>query len=110
MNDDPRLERLFASLRESDGRGAPEFDSLLSAPAAASRTHLRPLAVSLGVAVLAVAATAVVLLRPAARPATPPIAAWTSPTASLLPAPSPLLAGAPRLGESWLDIRKEALR
>ncbi len=110
MTDDRRLEELFASLRARDERDAPDFDSLLSAAAAGSRARRRPLAICLCCGALAAAATAVILLRSAPRPSVPPLATWTSPTASLLPAPSPLLARAPELGESWLDLRKEALR
>ncbi len=111
MNDgDRRLQLLFASLRKSDETDAPDFAALLSAPAAGSRTRLRPLAVFLCCGALAVAAVVVVIHRPSPRPAVPPISAWTSPTASLLPGPSPLLARAPTLGESWLEIRKEASR
>lgn len=105
VNGDENLRSLFAELRSRDGREAPLLEELLARPhAAGAPPRFARLLIPAG---LAGAAGLVLLLWPS-RSDPGPISRWRSPTASLLQSPATeLMAGTPRVGESWLPTPTE---
>jgi len=109
MSVDDRLKALFAELRVRDERETPDLSGLLARPRSAPRRSPRALLVP--AAGLAAGAAVLVFVLRSERPAPEPISQWRSPTAFLLQTPDTgLLAGAPRVGESWLPLPAEVKR
>ena len=97
--EDSRLRRHFANLREEDRSAAPPFGRIAAAAAFSRRGYSLRIALA-AIPVLAIAVMLVVRTHRSTDVVRRELAAWSSPTASLLETPGKqLLNQTPRLGE-----------
>jgi hypothetical protein len=105
-NNDSKLRRAFADLRQLDKRSTPEFDALLRRPSRRSVSRMRSGMAMLATSLVVVLVLVVIARRPSRDVSTPmqSISEWRAPTDVLLRTPGvEIIQSMPSLRSSVID-------